>query len=444
LTAEQRQTLDADLRDATVGHVTISRMLTTWGYEVSETSVRRYRDTLGVALEREDPEPDEWQQASVIVTSEGGTFSTGALDRPLDLSTDWNEVLVGFGLDPEIFAVEGDSVAMSKWQQSRRLDNGDRDIVWLYSYRARFTRKRPDIEPEDIEDLRKRVQAWRPRAVTPSDPELPGSTFVVCWADWQMAKSAGGGVTATVERVLESYNLVVKRIEELRTAGRNIERIVVVNMGDPCEGCDGNYSSQLFSIELNQREQLNLVLDLWMAGVTSIQPDDFISVLCNHGEWTRRGPGTRPVTTDSDNIGGYLADTLRRVFEGRDGAPVRWHIPHDEMITMVDLSGVNVAFTHGHKIPSPAKEQDWLKSQSIRLLREQGSEPRLWVTAHRHHVNVTDFGPWWRLQCPSLDGGSKWYTDSSGNWATPGTMTFLVGQHDSRRWSDLAILGSGV
>jgi hypothetical protein len=113
------------------------------------------------------------------------------------------------------------------------------------------------------------------------------------------------------------------------------------------------------------------------------------------------------------------------------------------MVTMLDLSGLKVAITHGHKIPSAAKEADWLRAQSIRLLREHGAEPRLWVTAHKHHVRVDDFGPWWRLQCPSLDGGSKYYTDMSGNWSTPGTLTFLAGRHDARGWSDLAILGSG-
>jgi hypothetical protein len=69
-----------------------------------------------------------------------------------------------------------------------------------------------------------------------------------------------------------------------------------------------------------------------------------------------------------------------------------------------------------------------------------GKIPRMWVTAHFHHAAIEDFGPFWRLQCPSNDGGSKWFADMTGKWASPGTMTFLVGEHDKRGWSDMAIL----
>ena len=449
LSDTQRQQLTAMLTNGNVGHTAIASTLTKWGYPLSEMSVRRYRRRIGVTTAKIDNADAlgvkvvDWESANVVVTSQGGTLSTGALDEPLDLSTDWDEVMRGFGLDPAVFQVQGDTVSMSKWQQSRRLDNGDRDIVWLYSYKASFTRRSAEADEFDVAALRKRVHQWKPKAPARNASDDTPSTFVICWADWQLAKSAGGGVKATIARIEESYQLCVDRIAELRKMGRNVDKVAILNMGDPIEGCDGNYASQLHSVELNQREQLNLCLDLWANGILAIEPDVFASVLCNHGEWTRRGPGTKPVTTDSDNVGGYLGDTLQRVFDGREGAPSEWSIPHDEMVTMLDLSGLKVAITHGHKIPSAAKEADWLRAQSIRLLREHGAEPRLWVTAHKHHVRVDDFGPWWRLQCPSLDGGSKYYTDMSGNWSTPGTLTFLAGRHDARGWSDLAILGSG-
>lgn len=382
---------------------------------------------------------NEWAKAEVVVGPDGGSLTTGVLEAPLELSTDWAGVLRGFGLDPDIFEIVDDTVRMSKWQQSKRLENGDRDTIWLYSYSARFTRRPPKVEESDLEALRDRIAKWKP-----SKPVVPHvgepCTFVTCWADWQVGKSENGGVAATVDRIHASFEATVARIKELRKAGRNIERVVVINMGDPAENCFGNYASQLFSVELNRRAQLNLCLDLWTSGILAIQPDAFFSTLCNHGEWARVKTGGAPLTTDSDNVGGYLADTLKRVFDGRDGAPSEWYIPHDEMVGMVNLSGVNVAFTHGHKIPSAAKEVEYLRGQSIRLLREQGAEPHLWLTAHRHHFRVDDFGPWFRFQCPSLDGGSKYFTDFSGLWSTPGTMTLLVGKHDVRGWSDVAVL----
>jgi len=381
--------------------------------------------------------PEHTIKSSIEITSDGGEFETGELTRPIELASDWDEILLGFGLDPAVFFVVDDTVRMSKWQSSKRLENGDRDIIWLYSYKARFAKRAPEATEADIEALRAKIDNWRPKATSVPKTDAAPSTFVICWADWQIGKSENGGVEATVERIQQSFIDSLARIKELRKAGRNIERIAVLNMGDPTEGCDGNYASQLFSVQLTQRKQLNLVLDLWTQGVAALQPDVFASVLCNHGEWKRNGGG-KSVTTDSDNVGGYLGDTLKRIYEGRPDGPKEWHISHDEFVQVLNLSGVDVAITHGHKISG--KEFEWLRGQAQRHQYETGVMPGLWVTAHRHHVSVEDFGPFWRLQCPSQDGGSKWYSDSTGKWSTPGCLTFLAGQHDQRGWSDLAIL----
>lgn len=389
-------------------------------------------------LDNANPNPDA--KAWATVELDGGELSTGALAIPL--TGDWDSVLRSFGLDPDVFEVADDTVRMSKWQSSKRLENGDRDLIWLYSYRAKFRRKSVTAVPEsDVEEIRKYVAKWKPLVKSVPETDGEGATLVVCWADPQIGKSAGGGVDATVERILDSYEKTVQRVKELRKIGRKIDNIAIVNMGDPVEGCDGNYASQLFTVELTQRQQLLLALDLWAQGVRQLsnlaESSEFISVLCNHGEWMRRNG--KSVTSDSDNAGGFLTDALQRILAGRPEVEnLKWTIPHDEFVTTAILSGVKVAFTHGHKISG--KEVEWLRGQSIRILREEGREPDIWVTAHKHHLQVEDFGPWYRFQCPSNDGGSKWYTDMTGNWSTAGTLTFLVGKHDSRGWSDMAVL----
>jgi len=383
-----------------------------------------------------DRRPEKSVRSSIEITSDGGEFQTGELTKPIELRTDWNAVLEGFGLDPAEFYVVDDTVRMSKWQQSKRTEDGNRDIVWLYSYKARFAKRTPQATETDLDELRAMIHKWRPKQKNANTTNAQPCTFLINWADWQIGKSSGGGVAATVERVQQSIEASLNRIRELRKAGRNIEKIAVFNLGDPSEGCDGNYSSQRFTVELNLRAQLNLVLDLWTQGVAALEPDIFASVLCNHGEWTRNG-GSKPVTSDSDNVGGYLGDTLQRVFVGA-GGPTEWHIAHDEMVQLITLSGVPVAITHGHKITG--KEFEWLRGQGQRLQYETGVMPRLWITAHRHHLAIDDFGPFYRMQCPSLDGGSKWFSDMTGKWSTPGTLTMLVGEHDQRGWSDVAVL----
>ena len=60
---------------------------------------------------------------------------------------------------------------------------------------------------------------------------------------------------------------------------------------------------------------------------------------------------------------------------------------------------------------------------------------------------MTDYGGVQHFQAPSLDtdgspsGGSKWYSDTTAQWSTsPGTLTMLIGHHDPKKWSDLAVL----
>jgi hypothetical protein len=368
---------------------------------------------------------------------DGGEIFTGILDAPI--ADDWSPILRSFGLDPDVFMVVDDKVKMSKWQQSKRTESGDRDIVWLYSYKAVFKRRVGiSLTENDFTKYRKELANYKPKKVVKTSNEKP-STFVVNWADWQLGKSAGGGIKSSIERIQESFDKTVDRINELRKLGRNITEIAIVNMGDPVEACTGHYPSQEFSVQATQRQQLLLALDLWTLGVKTIAPlaekVTFIGTLSNHGEWQRRNG--KQFTTDSDSADGFLADALKRIFENT-GFITDWLIPHDEMCVQKELNGVPVAFTHGHKVSG--KEIDWLRGQSIKLLRDHGKEPKLWVTAHKHHVKVDDMGMWWRFQCPSLDGGSKWFEDLAGMWSTPGTLTFLVGEHDKNFWSDMSVL----
>ena len=379
---------------------------------------------------------DTGKRAHVEIGLDGGVLETGPLDEPI--GSDWSPVLRAFGLDPAVFRVKGDTVRMSKWQQSKRLESGDRDVLWLYSYRAQFERITSSVlSDEDFQGILRRNAPRKPQ-----EPFSGVGTMVVCWADWQIGKSAGGGFEGVLERVRESFEGTVRRLKVLRKQGVPVTDVCVALMGDPIEGCYGQYESQLFTVDLTLRQQLIAALDLYVEGIYSLLPHvnklTVLSVLSNHGEWMRRSTGGRSLTSDSDSADGFLADALTRMLPSNLG--IEWVTPHDEMSVLHHLSGVPVAFTHGHKIPSEARETEWLRGQSIRLLRDHGTEPKVWVTAHRHHLKVEDMGPWWRLQCPSNDGGSKWFEDSAGKWSTAGTLTFVVGVDPVRFVSDIAVV----
>ena len=410
--------------------------------EEAERALKEYMEKNGITqVEEVEDVVGQSSKPYIEVTKDTAEISTGVVDKPI---TDWDSILLSFGLDPAIFEICDDKVRMSKWQSSKRLENGDRDVIFLYSYKATFTRRKtPKVTDSDVNEIRKSIRKFKTNVVKTS-LEAP-STFVVLWSDWQLGKSSTG-VKGTTKRILDSFDKTATRIKELQKAGRNIEQIAFVNLGDPIECVSGHYNSQTFSVELTLRQQLLLALDLFTAGINTLSPlvpkRKFISTLSNHGEWQRSG--SKSITTDSDSADGFLSDALQRIVNGYDLID-DWHIPHDEMTTQVNLSGVECAFTHGHKISG--KEFEWFRGQTLRLLKDNGKEPYLWFHGHRHHFLVKDHGAFTTFQAPSMDtdgehssNGSKWFTDMSGQWSSsPGTLTLLVGQHDKKKWSDISL-----
>lgn len=381
----------------------------------------------------------------VDLTPEGGEFTDVALDAPV-IDNDFSRVFRIFQMNPDEFEVVDDTVRMSTWQQSKATDDGTRDLVQLYSYSARFKRKpRQRLSDDEIDARRAEVRKWKiPKRNTRrlSVPSSEHVAAVINLADIQGGKSEGGGVAATQQRLFDGLENVTRWLDRMR-ADYPINEIVLVNNGDPMENCGGNYAAQLFTVELNHRGQMNFVLDAWEQYAKHLFPGydkaRFVSVLCNHGEFGRMG-GAKSQTSDSDNAGGFLAETLRRVLDRPEFAHVEWTIPHDEMTVYADVAGVPMAFNHGHKIPGNDASgfEKWLNGQ-VRG-DNNAHRARIWQTAHRHHFAAWDMGSCSVFQAPSLDGGSKWLTDMTGRYSRSGILAYLVGEHAPLGWSDMAFL----
>lgn len=358
--------------------------------------------------------------------------------------TDWTGIFKRFNLDPDVFEIVDDTVRLSTWQQSKRTENGDRDIINLYSYRARFRRKtNTGITEADLASAQAALRNYTLPTVAPATNGAPCAA-VINLADIQGGKSEGGGVATTLQRLTDGLENVLHWLERMRQAGRNITELVLVNNGDPYEGCAGNYDSQLFTVELNHRGQMNFVLDVWTMYARELFPRfrkaQFVSVLCNHTELGRFG-GRKNQTSDSDSGGAFLAESLQRILDGRpEFNHVQFTIPHDQMNVYTDVAGVPMAFNHGHKIPGNDATgfEKWLNGQ-VRG-DTKAHEARIWVTAHRHNFQAFDLGSTSVFQCPSADGGSKWLRDMTGKYSRSGILAFLVGNHDPLGWSDPAFL----
>ena len=167
----------------------------------------------------------------------------------------------------------------------------------------------------------------------------------------------------------------------------------------------------------------------------------FVSVLCNHTQFGRQGGSKDSITGDEDNGSAFLAETLQRILHATDEfSDVQFTIPHDEMNVYAQAAGINLGFNHGHKIPKSDASgfEVWLNGQ-VRA-DKRAYDVRVWVTAHRHNLQLFDVGSATVLQCPSCDGGSKWLTDTTGKHANSGIVSILVGEHHRLGWSDLAFM----
>lgn len=374
---------------------------------------------------------------------DGGEFTDIQTTEPI---TDWSQVFERFNLDPASFAVVGDTVRMSSWEQSKRLENGQRDVVRLYSYRASFRRIAEDtITDADIEAARVRVRAWKLPKRTPGTGLGAPVAAIVNLADIQAAKPDGDGLDGTLTRLYDGLENVGAYVTRQRKSGRNINEVVIVNNGDPFEGIGGNYANQAHTVQGGLRAQMNIVLDVWESYSRELFPrfdvGQFVTVHCNHTQFGRQGGAKASLTGDEDTGSAFLAEALQRILRGRkEFDHVAFTIPHDEINVYATIAGVPVGFNHGHKIPGADASgfEKWLNGQ-VRG-DEQAHKARIWITAHKHHFAAWDMGSCTVFQCPSCDGGSKWLRDTTGRFSRSGILALLVGEHEPLGWSDPAFL----
>lgn len=353
---------------------------------------------------------------------------------------DWAGLLETWGFDPDLYHVDPDrGVQVRTWEGFAKDNDGEIQKVQLWYVRATVKAGAPRDHAE-IAKLCDEIRRHRPAKPPAVDT---GRALVVALADWQTGKSEGGGSEALVARVLALHDAVPRRVRELKRLGRPVDRLVVAGMGDLVEGCDGHYAMQTFSVDLDRRGQVTVVRRLLLKLLESwskLAPDlTVVAIPGNHGENRRNGKaftafGDNDDTAVFEQVADVLASNPERY------GHVRFVIPRDELTATLEVNGTVLGFAHGHQArggTGPQKKLEaWWKGQA--LGRTPIGEVDLLVSGHYHHLQVVEFtaGRTW-LQCPSLDGGSRWWTDSTGSHSTPGTLTFTV---SADGWGDLAVL----
>lgn len=362
-------------------------------------------------------------RGSVEYGPDGGEFRDIPSMRPLETADDWSHIFEAFNLDPERFEIIGDTVRCSTWQQSKRTEGGDRDVINLYSYRALF---RLRMEAVDLPALMAEVGRTK---VKPAKRTKNGKITHVLYSDPQWGKSGSRG------EVVE----LVARIDEKREAleaymRRNpSESSFLWDAGDGIENIH-NVGSQLATNCLSVDQQVDAyATDLWKFIRLMARHGDVSTVIVpsNHAQLRQGKSLTNKPTSDW----GIHAHHRNAFMAGEVGLPVTAHFPDewDESVS-VQVGPVKIGLIHGHQSRSLDKVPDMWKSHTHGagalhdcdvLLSGHWHVPKLTFTGRSPRTGKSKI----HIGAGTLDNGSDWWRNIDGSDADPGLIVFQTDEN---------------
>ena len=448
--------VSAIVRDSSLSHSAVAREINQIPQcSTSERSVRRARRAL---LERGNlhTPPHAGVQRAVApevgsgkadITSKDVTFHGVVFDSNCEDAQDWTPIFKIFRLDPTQFEIVDDTVKISTWQQSKRLENGHRDTVQLWAHSARFRRRTDADLPKDVTAVWRTnlvEYAW-PKSIVPA---LKG-TYAMLVADPQLGKK---GTEEAVQNwkdgVLGHYRAIV----DLQERGQGPAAVHVGWMGDETENVVNSYTNQPHTIELNRSQQMELDYDLRMWTLREVAklglPISASSVISNHGEWTRND-SKDPVTTRGDNASTFVARQVQKTFaeiEHFGGPKIDWTIGTGKPHVIVNMSGERVYMSHGYieKGKGAATEIRTRNAVERQILGKTAEliDVRIFLMAHYHHFYAQEFEGRTLFGMPALEAekSSEYMLDQYGVWSPKGMLGLLIGRNTHRGWSHLSVV----
>lgn len=384
-------------------------------YGISRHAVRRDRKKLALDT-TSDPGTELTAQMDLNTATGEGSFANVKSTEKL---TDWTHIFEQFGLDPEEFEIVDDTVTMKAWQQSKRLENGDRDTITLYSYGARFRRV-----TEDTINLPAAYAAAH--ALIDQKPGTRQKRFtVVVWSDPQIGKTASrGNTTDLIARSIEKRARLANELTR-----RNPASCVLLDGGDGIEGFESG-GNPMFTNDLSLARQLDLYgteLLEWLKVMLPYGQVDVLGVPSNHTAWRN---GKQNLGNPGDDLGLFMHRQVKKISEAA-GLNVVFHEPNEyDESAAIDIYGTRVGLVHGNQF-GPGQAINWWEKQTFGAQAVATAD--VLVTAHYHSFgagvagrNPTSQKQRWWLGAPTLDNGSDWYRNTAGRDSDPGVLVFDI------------------
>lgn len=435
-TADQEVQSDVhDLRRQGDSYRNISGVLQEVGVKISPSSLKRHFDNHSSAEEVKDerdvsaPTLDDGHMGSVTTDLQGGEFKDIKTTEPI---SDWRFVFERFNLDPEEFEIINDTVRMSNWQQSKRLDNGERDIVDLYSYRALFRKKSPELADVDlpalVKSVRDRVTELKFSKETKEklgyhDEDL---AVITCFSDLQAGKSDHrGGTPELLNRVYSTLDNYEEYLDQVRPS-----TVVLADLGDIVEGFNST-ASEMFTNDLSIMDQVDLahtvVSEFLAVSVKYAKNVVAVAVPSNHSAWRK---GKDYLGTPADDWGLYIFRMIEKEYKkyGLDNG-IRFVYPNEyDKSVNVPVKGMNIGFVHGDDWSGGLKGSEawWQKQQ-----HGGGPTSRSDILVHGHYhtfdVRMSGRTPEklqkWIISATTLDSGSSWFANGNGGTDSEAGLT---------------------
>ena len=378
------------------------------------------QNELDAAKRPQRPHPQGWEPG-IAWDGKEGTITTDAM--PAENAPDWRTILKVWGLDPERFEVV-EPVLFNVW--------GDPLGRLNRQWKGKVIQKRIAVD-NDMAALIKEIGKRKSKQPVAIEGD---AALVVAISDLQLGKGEGGGSAGIVARFLAGIDEVEARWRELRKIGRPLNTLYVLGLGDVVESCEGHYDMQSFSVDLDRREQITVARRLLVKALTrwaTFAPRIVCAAIPgNHGE--NRNSKGKAFTTFGDNDDVAIFEQAAEIVRANNAYDhVAFVFLKNDLTLTLDIAGTIVGLAHGHQIKGSASS--WWSKQALGM--QPVGDAQILLTGHYHHLVVQQSGIRTHIQAPSLDGGSQWFTETSGMSAPAGMLTLTIG---AGGWDDLRVL----
>lgn len=322
-----------------------------------------------------------------------------------------------FGVPTEAITARGKTVRLA--------DGSYEKITWKPGAAERAEAKR--LAYDDIAPL------FAEKPAPPADHPRKG-TYVVVISDMQIGKTDVRGGTKETVRAVRSA------IDQIARDAASYDEIILVDCGDSTENFT-NTVSQAQTCDMGLVEQIRTAQGVLADAVRRLAQAcpsvTYVAVPSNHCQ-VRAGIGrSNRANIAADDYGLLIQSNIQMAVEGRpgyEGVSFASPSPRLESLTVRAQDGTVMGVTHGHAAGSKGRVADWFRGQAFGCVAGM-QDARVLLHGHWHSFSVQTVGDSRQIICaPTVDPGSSWLQNASGESSPSRLLTFELGQGTSSGW----------